>query len=114
MIQFAIAYVVGTAFGEVLLLTWWAMHQTGRVTPLDYLRQKWAVAAFSGTLALCGCILWAEGSLLKYTNDTMSMTFGYSTVSGAGITFFAHGIIWAVGKLFGLKPPPEGDATKGE
>lgn len=114
MTQFVIAYLIGTLFGEVMLLGWWGMQQTTPTTPLDYFRSKWATALFSGTLALVGCVLWAEGSLMAYVNDTLALTLGYSVASGAAITFFAHAIVWVVGRMWGLKPPPAGDPTKGD
>lgn len=113
MTQQAIAYLIGTVLGEVLLLAWWAMQQTVQVTPLDYLGAKWGTALFSGTLALCGCLLWAEGSLVHHLGDSVALTLGYSVAAGAGVTFFAHGIVWTIGRIWGLKPPaagpPQGD-----
>jgi hypothetical protein len=102
---FAVAYLVGMLLGELMLLGWWGMQQTVLVTPVDYLRKKWATALFSGAFALCGCVLWAEGSLVGMVNEKYALTMGYSLVSGGLITFFAHSLIWVVGRVWGLKPP---------
>ncbi len=114
MVPLFIAYIVGTLLGEVMLLAWWAMQQKTQVTPRDYFREKWATALFSGALATCGSVLWAEGSLVKHLGSTAELTIGYSFASGAAITFFAHSIVWTIGRIWGLKPPPSGDPTQGD
>jgi ABC-type transporter Mla maintaining outer membrane lipid asymmetry permease subunit MlaE len=104
-----LGYLLGTLFGELGLLAWWGMSQETRVTPGDYFRSKWAAALFSLVVALTGCMLWAEGSIVKHLGDSIALTTGYSVASGAVLTFFAHGIVALVGNRFGLNPPTKGD-----
>lgn len=97
-------YLCGTLLGEVGLLAWWAMGQGSSVTPLDYFRAKWGTALFSGVVALTGCLLWTQGTLLSYVPGGLTLSLGTSVAAGMILTFFAHGFVGLVGKRFGVEP----------
>ena len=115
MISFGVFYLFGWILGEVGLVCLWAMKQTQRATPADYLALQWPMVGLSSVIALACCVSWAEGTLAKLVIDRFSLdlpdTLGVSVVVGLFITLFAHPILKFVGKRAGLveaptDPPP--------
>lgn len=107
MYPYIFCYLCGTLLGELGLLTYWGMTQRKSVTVKDYFKLKWASAGFSGVVAITGCLMWAEGTLLSYVPGGLTLSLGTSVAAGMILTFFAHGLVSMVSNRFGLKPPDD-------
>lgn len=99
MIEFAVAYLLGTALGEVALLAVWFRGQDAGMGLLDYWRAKRGDILLAATLGAMTTLIWAEGTMLKMIVDwkslDLSQTLGVSVVAGGTVSIFSRQVMRA-------------------
>jgi hypothetical protein len=101
------AYLIGMVLGELGLLALWLTKQPAGASWPDYVRAKKGAALLSAVVALAGCMVWAEGGLIKYIGADVALTLGYSVLAGFVAAMFAHSVVAIFAKRTGLEPPKE-------
>jgi hypothetical protein len=107
MIGHVTAYLIGMVLGELGLLALWFQKQAPGATVKQYVQAKKGAALLSGVVALAGCMVWAEGGLIRYIGEELTLTLGYSVLAGFVAAMFAHSVIAIFAKRTGLEPPKE-------
>lgn len=103
MTSHVVAYLIGTLLGELALAAWWMQGQPAGTAWSAYVRAKKGEAMLSAVVAAAACLVWAEGTLLKYLGWELEFTLGVSVVAGSAVAFFAHGIVGLFRKRIGVE-----------